>query len=708
MAAVYRLSTLDFAQMDYASIRALLQAWRQAWASSDTNRTRLVVRTTPMSLEGPIKRARRSKAEADDERAEDHLRDYTSLLSTVSTEGALFNYEHYLVFPTLEPAESQSAFKILASGLKLDGILVPDLPPLLPTRYRTDASASMLVPEVSGYPLYSILVSYDLTGEWGYDALPNLLRRPGVVLSVDVKTSRRGSAFGKLDKVQSVQEGLVTQFGARAALQRLNTGYQQLVGGINVGDALHQVCVAVLVSGRTEEELRQREDSVKSDAAGRLNFRRLDGRTGDAFRAFFTSGNGDAPGRLYHNMTSKGMAVVSGPLGIRKRTQTDGVLWGFSGNSPFFWDGFGPEINEPNHGVILGATGSGKTTSVFAVALREMNLRDTQVIVMEPMGNCRRLVEAVGPDRASYNPLSLDRLRINPIETIYDTQAEQDAHLSIIISLLLGRAGRGLDEVEKAAIERATGLIYEGVTPDTPSVNQPRIENLVWALQNSGAKRRIAEAGQRMGDLLEERYVRGSLGQVFNTATVNDWRLTEDLVAFDFQRIPEEKGHRSLLYYLVLSTVRREAHRQKRLRRRIVVIDEFRALSQHPTLANQVALMFKTFRTLGVGVWALEQDLVTFVGAGREGLTPENAQAGIHIIDNSTFVVVLAQRSVQGETMLPELLPQITTDHVNMVTSLAPFEADRDKGRGIVVLSSGVHSIKFQLTPHELGVLGGT
>jgi hypothetical protein len=96
------------------------------------------------------------------------------------------------------------------------------------------------------------------------------------------------------------------------------------------------------------------------------------------------------------------------------------------------------------------------------------------------------------------------------------------------------------------------------------------------------------------------------------------------------------------------------------------------------------------------------------VGAGREGLTPENAQAGIHIIDNSTFVVVLAQRSVQGETMLPEMLPQITTDHVNMVTSLAPFEADRDKGRGIVVLSSGVHSIKFQLTPHELAVLGGT
>jgi hypothetical protein len=50
----------------------------------------------------------------------------------------------------------------------------------------------------------------------------------------------------------------------------------------------------------------------------------------------------------------------------------------------------------------------------------------------------------------------------------------------------------------------------------------------------------------------------------------------------------------------------------------------------------------------------------------------------------------------------------MTPDHVKMVTSLSPFETDRDKGRGLVVLSSAVYPIKFHLTPHELSLLGGT
>ena len=709
MAAVYRLSTVDFSQMEYQSILALLDKWRAIWSTVDTKRIRLVVRTTPLSLDKPIKRARRRKAEAGDRMAERHLHAYAGLLSKAASQRAMFGYEHYLVLPTMDShSDAQAMFKQLVSGMGLSGAPVTDLPRMLPTRYRTDESPTMLMPAVSGYPLLSVLVSYDMTGEWGYNALRDLLRRPGLALSIDVKTHRLGEAFKRLDKVQTVQEGLITQFGAKAALQRQNAAYQQLMGGISAGDALHQVCVGVLVSGRTEDELRQLEDDVKSDAAGCISFRRLDGKTGDVFRMFFTSENGDIPGRLYHNMTSKGMAVVSGALGTRGRSETDGVLWGFSGNSPFFWDGFGPQINEPNHAVILGPTGSGKTTSIFAVALREMNLRDTQVIVMEPMGNCTRLVEAVGEERASYNPLRLAQLRINPIERIYDNLAEQKAHLSIIIPLLLGRAGERLTEAEQAAVERAAGLIYEGVTPDTKAVNQPRIETLVWALQNSGAKARIAEASEWIGELLEERYVRGALGNVFNTPAINDWRLTQDLVAFDFQGIPDEQGLRSMLYYLVLSTIHREAYRQKRKRRRLVIIDEFRVLSEHPTLASQVAEMFKTFRTLGVGVWALEQDLVTFIGAGKVGATMENTKAGIHIIDNSTLQVILAQRAVQGETMLPEVLPQMTPDHVRMVTSLAPFKTDRDKGRGLVVLSDAVYPIKFNLTPQELSALGGT
>jgi hypothetical protein len=654
-----------------------------------------------MDMDTPIRRARRREVESEDPGRIEHVRQYAGLLQQAS-EGHLFGVEHYLVFPTLDEEEAHSIANMLVSGLGLRGVSIPDLPPLLPTRY--EAKAQCLAPMVGGHPFLSILLSYDMSGQWDYAVFPKVLQRQGIVLSLDILSHSGPAAYQRLDRAQQLLSGLSVQLGTRAALSKLQTGYEQLAAGVQAGDAIHQVVSAVLVSGRTEDELRKRENEIESAAPGHLHFRRVDGLNATLFRALFTSGKEKPPQRLRHNMTSKGVAVVSGVLGLRKRQTTEGVMWGVSGNTPFFWDGFGPELNEPNHGVVLGTTGSGKTVSTFAMALREMNLMDAQVVVMEPMGNCRRLVDAVGRERASYNPLTLSDLRFNPIEVLYDTAAEQAAHLTLVISLLLNR---GLSEEEDVALDRAASMIYDGVTSETEAVNQPRLQDLVWALRNCGAERWVSQASERLGSLLEQKYVRGSQADIFNVATTSDWRMRSDLIAFDFQHIPEKEGLRRLLYYLVLSTIHREAHRQARSRRRIVVIDEFRALSSHKALASQVALMYKTFRTLGVGIWALEQDVITFVGAGEGTSADIDVAAGTYILANSTFSVILAQRPVEAR-MLPQFFPQLTDDHVGSVMSLSPQSNDGDKGRGVIVLPSEVYPIKFTLAQRELGWLAGS
>lgn len=699
MPAVYHLTSEDFGQLRLAAIRARLERWRHVWATLELPRVRLISRTTPMAVEEAVRGVRRREAACEDGERIDHLRQYAGLLREAA-DGPLFGVEHFLVFPTLDEDEAHAVANMFVSGLGLRGRAVADLPPLLPTRY--EARASLLEPLSGAHPLFSVLVSYTWAGQWDYTVCPKILQRPGVVLSLDVVSHAGAAAYQRLDRAERLLSGLSVQLGARVALDKLRTAHQQLAAGVRAGDAIHQVVSGVLVSGRTEEELRRREDEVASAGAGHVGFRRVDGLTVELFRGLFTSQPVSPPRRLRHNVTSKGMAVASGALGVRKRRSTEGVLWGISGSAPFFWDGFGDELREPNHGVVLGVTGSGKTVSAFALALREMNVMDSQVVVMEPMGNCRRLVDAVGDHRASYNPLSLSQLRFNPVEVLHGTSAEQAAHLSLVISLLLDRA---LEEDEEIALDRAAGMIYENVTPQTPAVNQPRIQDLVWALRNCGAESWLADASQRLGSVLEQKFVRGSLGSVFNVATESDWRMRRDLTAFDFQRIPEKRGLRRLLYYLVLSTIRREAHRQARSRRRIVIIDEFRALSRHEALAQQVALMYKTFRTLGVGIWALEQDVVTFVGAGEGGSV--DVEAGTFILANSTFGVVLAQRPVQAQK-LPTYFPQLTDDHVRGVMSLSPQSNPEDKGRGLIVLPNQVHPIKFVLTQKELASLGGS
>jgi hypothetical protein len=292
-------------------------------------------------------------------------------------------------------------------------------------------------------------------------------------------------------------------------------------------------------------------------------------------------------------------------------------------------------------------------------------------------------------------------LRINPVAVLYDDPSEQSAHLAVVVQLLMGKK---LTEDEEIALDAVIPMVYEGVTPDTPAINQPRIENLAQALRALGGVQWLRQAANDLGSRLLERYVKGTRAAVFNVPTQSDWKLESDLVAFDFKGIPDTEGLRRLGYYLVLSTIQREAHRQARSRRRIVIVDEFKALSSYPVLAERVALMFKTFRTLGIGVWALEQDVITFTGLERGQTDSIDVASGIYMLSNATFTIALAQRAMEAQ-MLPDYFPQMTEDHVDHLMSLNPQKNVADKGRGLVILPDEVYPIRFTLTKYELKAL---
>ena len=102
---------------------------------------------------------------------------------------------------------------------------------------------------------------------------------------------------------------------------------------------------------------------------------------------------------MSHNVTSDGMAVLSGPLGFRRRSDTDGVFWGIGSSGgqdiyPIWWNGFGRDPDKPAayHGLFLGKSGYGKTVSMNSLLYREA-MRGTQVVFMEPQGHSRLLAE---------------------------------------------------------------------------------------------------------------------------------------------------------------------------------------------------------------------------------------------------------------------------------------------------------------------------
>ena len=705
--AVYQFLSDDFYQLAPEAILARLARWTGVWRSVEAKRLRFILRAVPMSLERAVHRARQAEATAPDEQALRHIRQYTGALQAIS-QGGVLTFEHYLITPKDDPGVVGS----LARGMGLQAAPVPNLPPLLPARYKI--LSDKLVPESGVHPFFSVLVSYELSGSWQWTTLANVLSIGFPVdVAIDIITYPGAATHSELDKAQTVLHGVTLQVGAKAALAKQTADYNTLAHAAQSGEILHEVTLGFLVRGSTEAELRQREQLVKTTLTGFASLHRYDGLQKDALDTLFSPDSGSAsklPGDLWHNLTSRGLAtILGGGLGVRRYGDTGGVFWGFSWQSPFFRDGFGPNLTEPNHGVIFGKTGAGKTFTVNVIALREMNLMGSQIIIMEPLGHCKRLARALGEKRASYNPLSTKSLRINPVERLYEDDTSQAAHLAIIVQLLLDRQP---DVEERIAIDAAAPLIYDGVSVDTPAVNQPRIENLVQALRSLSGEPWMERAGQYVGSQLLQKCVYGTYGRNFNVATENDWRMESDLIAFDFSDVSEEGGLRRLSYYLVLAAIQREAFRQARSRRRIVVVDEFKVLSQEPMLAEQVAKMYKTLRTTGVGVWAMEQDIQTLVGLSgvSASVNPEEyarLKAGASIMNNAIFTLALAHNQGSAQ-MLQSIYPILHADNLGDLYSLRPDEVDSDKGRGLFITPNAVYPIHIQPTQYELALLGGS
>lgn len=295
--------------------------------------------------------------------------------------------------------------------------------------------------------------------------------------------------------------------------------------------------------------------------------------------------------------------------------------------------------------MLLGQSGSGKTVANQAL-LSRLARQGVQVVLMEPQGHSRRLFEMIGPEGASYNPLTMAEMWINPLDPIYDNLNDQKSYQVSIYRMMLQQVepDRRLSAQESGLLDAALAELYRSLDDPlhTPANRVPRLEQLCRELRRQGA-RRLAEE-------LRLNYVEGSLGQVFNQVTATDVSLDADVVCYDFKDIPVSA--RSLIYTLVLGRIQRVVRATGRVRRRVISIDEYGWLAQEPMLNETVAMWMKTFRTFGCGVWVAEQDLIRLTGGGTGDLS------GHSIVGNSVFQLFF-HHAAAAAAVVSETFPNV-------------------------------------------------
>lgn len=653
-AKVYRLRPVDLAQHPPQGLRALMNRWAGFWAGARPP-LRFVVHSTPFHADGVVEEVRAAGLVAKEGWRARALVSYGRFLEHLTRRAAMYQAEHDLLVWANSDTEAHATVSSLAGWLGVSA-RPAELTPLFKGEY--EIRLDHLRPADPRDPFIVLMVSHEFTGEWSWtDPLVTILRQSfPVSIVVDVeKNMAPNEALRKLVQFENVVQDVLSnnKTGRDPKAEGAWQDIQLAMSKANAGLSLHFATVVVAVKGTTLAEAKANVEAVRTLTAARLSLVVLPGGQGELLKFFTTTRRREiALPEISHNVTSDGMAVLSGPLGFRRRSETDGVFWGVGSSGgqdtyPLFWNGFGADPERPSayHGLFLGKSGYGKTVSMNALCYREA-LRGTQVVMMEPQGHSKRLADLAG-DGASYNPLSLRTMQINPLDPISDNLNEQKEYQANLYRIMLKQIdpARRLTMQEAGLLDAALSRVYDGLDDplNTRPAHVPRLEQLCHALKQLGAKQLASD--------LELNYVAGSMAAVYNRPTNLDVGLEADVVCYDFKDIPQ--ASRTLIYTLVLGRIQRVVRVRGRSRRRIVAIDEFGWMAQEEMLAATIAMWIKTFRTFGCGVWAAEQDLVRLTG-GREG----SDLSGQSIIGNSVFQLFYFHEPAAARTVV-ETFPNV-------------------------------------------------
>jgi hypothetical protein len=440
----------------------------------------------------------------------------------------------------------------------------------------------------------------------------------------------------------------------------------------------------------------------------------------------------------HFNTLSRAPAVFAGMWGVGREQNTTGYYLGVSVDevAPHVcyldWKG-----NDPFHGVILGRTGKGKTVGAQALAWR-MAEQEVQVVLLEPQGHSRRLWQLAGGRHVSYSRVSYETTQLNILDVVYENPTDQYDHVITLLGLLLNPMGdipRRFSNAEIAALRRALQLTYNHYDWRTELMADhrltPTLEILclklaliahqetsllrVSSVHPQAVREHYARNGgggiQTAAGILAEEiaslYVYGDYASTFNAPTNLDLTLREQIVLFDFSRVPERR--RPLFYYATLAGINHQIRRQPR--QRVVIVDEVHYMSQEASLMNFLANMVKTVRTYQASVIMIDQDLEAFIGvegAQGESMTAGlNVAAGQFILNNVSWLVAFGMKRDAAYRLAAHFKDEILPSHAEF---LARMGSDDRHGKGMAVVRANgkADMVYWQLRPSEAEHLFGS
>ncbi|MDZ4721007.1 MAG: DUF87 domain-containing protein [Roseiflexaceae bacterium] len=595
-------------------------------------------------------------------------------------------------------------------AFKREPIVGARIPPVLPGAYQE--FDTYLHPDQAGDPFLSGLLAYDARGEIDLTILHALMDLPyDLAIAVDIHTQPAAQVLARTERSFAVSRAAASDANVKDARAERQSHDAEAALHELVRQNLHDVQIAVLVSGATRQELEAHVAEVRELLGSRLRLVRPLGVQREILSLWSTrpANQIDLPWKR-RNTYSLGVGCYAGIVTYHRRDVGAGLLWGIDGRrlAPLMLDLFADR--QAAHMVVLGKTGYGKSYFLNLMALRAAALAGYRVIMLDAFDNAARMQRAAGAG-ATGNWLTLDT-PINILDIVFgdeigDWRSAQVEHVISQLAMLLGTLGIGANNAkvfvprifqpeERGVLDAALSTIYRDCDPDMALSAMPLLEDLIDVLDGGGQGEGIAIANT-LSKLLFGTADRNAttltrIGQRFNAPTGVDWRFERAITCIDLGQITIAAPEWLPFYYAqVIGAVSRYMRDPSRDRSipTMLIIDEFGYAAQVESVARLAADICKVARKYGIGLMVVDQNPHTFqTPIGREIFENAVAKVLFHLDDSAAATV-------------GELIGDLTPGHVEFLTQA-------ERGETVAVFGNDLHIMLVESSPMEQRQFSGS
>lgn len=365
------------------------------------------------------------------------------------------------------------------------------------------------------------------------------------------------------------------------------------------------------------------------------------------------------------------------------------------------------------HTLLVGSTGTGKTTAVLTWLLRlytELGFTCVFITAKSDEGTNHRYTALACGDDGTVIDIGPDEHSINPLHIVYDENYVGDSpyewaavvhrHVSLVIRFFSVFLEDGMSSAKRSYINETLIRLYaqNGIHVDRPGTlkaalkeaKYPHMADLIDMWKRDRDASGLGDRGKTINSMVNNTFQLTRSGALSYINRDSDIDIKKKFIVIDVSKVDPDMREAMNVFATGIMWQKFKSTR-KSGRKTIIAIDESREFLKNPTTRADLVNQLTQARSDNVGIWLMMQQLSD---AAKNDVGDE--------VKNNMFLNV-AFGPGKDESKIP-----LVKEYYHLTDQEAREWVKCGTGEAMVMVRGDKSPVSIKLTDYELGVIKGT